>query len=266
MIVIPSARGSLGSAFKPSDISGLQLWLDATVGMVDGSNNPVTTNGATVTTWQDQSGNARNATQSTVSFQATLRTSVQNNKNALRFDGNDDFYSGIGASLGVMSNTSTRQSFFIACRPDLTGRNSAYAGGGIIRKMPAGNCPDYYFGVRSTGNFALNTSCSSNGSFGSTTTLTTNTPCVIGCISNASLVPGSLVHTLYKDTTAETTVFSDGSGGWGTGDGELGRGYSPGSSYHFFGDLYEIVIYNKLLSTTEINDIVSYLKSRWAIT
>ena len=93
---ILNRRGFFGgavAAFKPTDISGLQLWLDATTGLFDATSggSAVTTDGSAVARWEDQSGNGRNATQGTSNNRPILKTSVQNSKNGIRFDGSNDF-------------------------------------------------------------------------------------------------------------------------------------------------------------------------------
>jgi hypothetical protein len=48
---------------------------------------------ATVETWSDRSGNARDATQSNGSARATYKTAIQGGNGVLRFDGNDRYLS-----------------------------------------------------------------------------------------------------------------------------------------------------------------------------
>lgn len=253
------------SLFTPSRISGLQLWLDSTTGLFDATSggNAVTTNASSVARWEDQSGNNRHATQSTAGFRATLRTSVQNSRNIIRFDGTDDFYTGIASALQP-ANASAKFSFFIVCIPDLASRQAAYGGGGIIRGMAADNTEGWYFGVRSTGKFAFNQSSGALSCIVSTSTLTTNTPYIIGSIYDGSAgITTTQRVTNYFSSTTEADVLDDGSGGWGAGQ-EIGRGYTS-SSYYFKGDLCELVVYNSVLSSINIASVVDYLKSRWGV-
>lgn len=76
--------GGGAAAFSPTDIAGLQIWLDASqiVGLNDGD---------AVATWSDLSGNGYNATQGTASKRPTYQTSEINGKPCVRFDGVDDF-------------------------------------------------------------------------------------------------------------------------------------------------------------------------------
>lgn len=61
MIILPSSAGiyrpASSGSFNPNSISNRLFWLSQGVGMLDASNNPVTTSGSTIATWQDQSGN-----------------------------------------------------------------------------------------------------------------------------------------------------------------------------------------------------------------
>ena len=262
---ILNRRGFFGApAFKPSDIAGLQLWLDATTGLFDATSggSAVTTNASAVARWEDQSGNARHATQANSALQATLRTSVQNGRNIIRFDGTDDFYSGVADAL-PLANSSTRLTFFMACIPDLSGRQAAYGGGGIIRGMQTDSSEGWYFGVRSGGKFAFNQNSGANACIVSTSTLTTNTAYVIGSTYDGAQVGVSNRVTNYLSSSSETDVLDDGSGGWGAGE-EIGRGYTS-ASYYFKGDLCELVIYDSVLSSANITSVVNYLKSRWGI-
>ena len=72
----------LGSSFVPSDISGLQVWLDAELGVTkDGSNK--------VSAWLDQSSNAYNYTQALSAEQPTWVDASLNGKPIIRFSGVD---------------------------------------------------------------------------------------------------------------------------------------------------------------------------------
>lgn len=69
---------------------------------------------------------------------------------------------------------------------------------------------------------------------------------------------------LFINTIESAETAGDGSGGWGAGDGELGRGYTS-SSYYFKNDLCEIIIYNKILSSIEKARLENYLNNKWKI-
>jgi len=78
------------SGFKPSGISGLDLWLDAADGdtLFDATSggNKVTTNGGDVKRWEDKSGGGRHATCADhILVFPTLTTNGKNGKNVINF-------------------------------------------------------------------------------------------------------------------------------------------------------------------------------------
>jgi len=87
------------------------LWLDA----ADAST--VTVSGGTVSQWNDKSGNARHATQSTVGNRPTYTSAALNGKNVLTFDGTNDTL--IGAFMPSLSDFSV----FAVVTGDLIGGN-----------------------------------------------------------------------------------------------------------------------------------------------
>ena len=87
VVLSPNTEGTGGGAvaFAPSDISGLQLWLDAGHG--------ITQNDGYVSTWTDRSGNENNAIQATAENQPLLVASGLNGEPTLSFDGVNDYVS-----------------------------------------------------------------------------------------------------------------------------------------------------------------------------
>ena len=72
------------TSFKPSTISDLELWLDAS----DTSSLSHSSNAVSI--WQDKSGNGYEAVQSTVANRPTTGSTSTNSLNTLSFDGTDD--------------------------------------------------------------------------------------------------------------------------------------------------------------------------------
>lgn len=255
----------------PKTISGLTLWLDAndTSSLFDSDTggNIITTDGTAVGRWQDKSGNNYHATQSSASLRALFKRSVINNRNTLRFDGTDDYYTGLSSALSI-ANTTNKFSIFIVSIPDLTGRQSAYAGGGILRKMPAvESSTSWYIGYRSGGSLAF--SCIGNPNSISSNTTVTDDAITLGYVEYDGTAGANTADRtkLFINTVQSAETAGDGSGGWGTGDGELGRGYPSSAplSYYFKNDLCEIIIYNKILSSIEKAIIEKYLNKKWRI-
>lgn len=92
---------------KPREIQGCALALDASIpsSLYDAtSGGSLVAADGTVARWEDQSGNARHATQATGSLRPLRKVAVTNGGDAIRFDGSDDYMSH-GATAG--SDTAT---------------------------------------------------------------------------------------------------------------------------------------------------------------
>jgi len=109
--------------FNPSRIAGLQLWLDATKGLFDATSggSPVTTDGATVARWEDQSSSGYHVTQATLANKPLLKTAIRNSKNVVRFDGSND----ILVSANIPDNNLLTLTAFVVANPIGLGGNNA---------------------------------------------------------------------------------------------------------------------------------------------
>lgn len=139
----------LSSGFKPSQIPGLKLWLDAS--QIAGLND-----GDAVATWSDLSGNALHFTQSTASKRPLYKTNVQNGLPGVLSDGVDDFLESAavnwsaftqGTYYVVIKASSFAATQVFAERSPNTGSNP----GGFTAVCSAG---DYYFAVGTSLNTA----------------------------------------------------------------------------------------------------------------
>jgi hypothetical protein len=74
--------GAGGAAWNPSQLSGLNLWLEASTCVV--------TSGSNVSSWGDLSGHGNDATQSFLSAQPAVAVSAINGLPAIEFDGVND--------------------------------------------------------------------------------------------------------------------------------------------------------------------------------
>jgi hypothetical protein len=98
MLIMPASHLQTRRRFDPRQISGLGLWLDAS----DASTITIATG---VSQWNDKSGNGRNFSQGTGSFQPARITAGQNGRNTIRADGIDDrLQCIIPGTLGMLNN------------------------------------------------------------------------------------------------------------------------------------------------------------------
>lgn len=251
----------------PKTIPGLQLWLDANVGLFDNTigGNLVTSDSASVGRWEDQSENGRHISQSTLGSRPILKTRQQNNRNILRFDGLDDhlfmlsaFIYAAGAStiFCVVSPTPTNPP--IANSVLITERNSASSntnylaiGNGfsdatrlrVFARDDSNN--NILFGGSSVFQSASGTAFNGSYQLLSTIDTGTNVTMYINKASSASANYTRGTLTLDRFTVGASRVVS--------------------ASSFFACDLGEIIIYNSALSSVDRQKIENYLYKKWGI-
>lgn len=86
--------GGAATAWTPSKVTGLQLWLRADAGVFtdDAATTPATADGNVVAVWKDQSGNGYDISQTTNEKRPLLRLAANgiNGRAAVLFDGSND--------------------------------------------------------------------------------------------------------------------------------------------------------------------------------
>jgi len=251
--------GTTAAPFSPSDISGLQLWLDATTGLFDATSggSAVTTDGSAVARWEDQSGNGRHFTQSTSNDRPILKTSIQNNKNVVRFDGSNDNMIGPD-SLKINVPISM---FAVVSKRGGTNYQTIY-GNGILAAQEAG------YGI------FISATSDNNGAFASqyrnlapastnyftATNPTTNQFFISSCLIDSS------TNKVFFNNSAEDSV-SHAITATPQGIVAIGARYSVSPVVTFFlnGDFAELLIYNSALSTANRESVRDYLNTKWSI-
>lgn len=112
------------SPFSPTDISNLELWLDAD------DATTITESSGSVSQWDDKSGQGNHATQGTAAKQPTTGTRTQNSKNVIDFDKTGD---GENMDLTYASLLATISSdvtvFVVAAKDDSASNFDVFIGG-----------------------------------------------------------------------------------------------------------------------------------------
>ncbi len=222
--------------------AGLVLHLDATDGLtVDGSNR--------VSQWNDLSGQDNHFVQSTNNYKPVLVQNVLNGLPTVSFDGSNDFMTANKNELSGFDfsvNSSNRYSIFIITRA--TSNRS-----GIIGQF-SNTRPVFAFWRNSVSEFEsiLNNNygnaVSANTSFG----LHTST-------WNGSQYRYWLNRGTVNSRTVSTQNYTN------LEDIEIGR-VVGNSENNLDGDIAEILIFSRELTSTEITDIESYLYKKWLAT
>jgi hypothetical protein len=215
--------------FAPTDIAGLQLWLDASDASsvtLDGSNN--------VEQWNDKSGNARHATQATALLRPAYSTAAVNSLNAVTFN---------GTSHRVATGSFSVSQPYTLCVVISSTNN------GSFRVMFESSSPRMSLFSQSGTSLFYNAGSDISGSV----TISTNVARLItGVFAGAS-------SSLRFDKSAVSTT-SPGTNAIGGG---CTIGSTPSGTFPFAGSICEILLYNTALSGTDLTNVESYLSSRW---
>lgn len=260
-IAIASGIGLQTLISQPSDIDGLQLWLDATY--INQEDNTA------VSTWEDKSGNGYDATQSTSANQPVFKKNIINGKPSILFDGVND-------TLSVPSSTSifkflhsTDSTVFLVCQAGLVANpavnmtlihtaNSTTLKGIYIRYDDASTNNDrighnIYFG---TSGQTVSSQQTTLGSFPANQFNYIN---VVSKPTNATASERSAIQinngTIRKGNAATGVASTD--------DASLNLTIGGYSLTFLNGYISEILIYNKALTSGEIASIHNYIKSKW---
>lgn len=226
--------------FSPSQVSGLQLWLDASQGVTTDGTTPAT-DGAAVQQWNDQSGNGYTAIQNTGGSKPTFKTSIFNGKPVLRFNGSHTLVT--SSFLGASFNTSFT-SFIVVNKANTNFEVSTsnqgvtwFSSREINLAYNTNGLSDTQIKNRTLGTVGGNLGVETFRYNGSTKTLRFN-----GYVSVSEAATGNL------GLNGTLTIGNLSSGGFG---------------YH--GDIAELVIYNRALTNLEISDVEAYLAAKYEI-
>jgi hypothetical protein len=218
--------------FTPLQISNCQVWLDA----ADAST--LTLSGSNVTQWNDKSGNGNNAT-------ASIGNTTYANSSVV-FSGSQQFNTPISWTtlnthtfFGVARTSSTSPQDLIATRNTANTQNSGlqlYVFNNIQYLQPFGAPPFVTGGTITSGSTFI---------YGAT----------------------------YNGTSSTFTFLNGTQSGSGTGRNLVSGGIltigaytdGGGSGEYFNGPIYEILIFNSVLSIPQRQQIEGYLANKWGL-
>ena len=234
------------AAFVPTRIANCAMWLDA--GQITGI-----ADGAALPTWQDKSGNARDATQATVSKQPLYRATnavvpLPNARPVVQFDG-------VGSVLATSTpaNSSNTFTVFVVCQRTATSTLDEPV---FTNRNPASSTP-----------------IAAQIGFASTNVLRQdyrNDANVIVQSQSALTYPIAVYHQ-FEATSDGTTASSlvDGSqvssGAVPAGAVTTTNTYLANDSATFYAPLLiaEVISYSRGLTTTERQQVEAYLKTKY---
>ena len=231
---------TLGAAFLPTNIAGLQLWLDANDASTlfqDAAKTTLAGNGDVVGAWADKSGQGNDATQATTSNKPKVSAAAIGGLNAVLGDATDDV---MGISVGPLTN----ETIFAVVKRTITNVSGVVIAAGNPYKLvfgTAGNVVRFsyngLFNEVNSGFVELNGNIYRHIYDGTANKLSVNNG------AEAILVVASGGHTF-------TTIFSQTAGGGLTLQGSIG----------------ELLVYNSGLSIANVALVENYLSNKWSIT
>lgn len=227
------------TAWSPASISGLTSWqrADKDVYQDSGLTTPATADGDPVGGWVDQTGNGNHLVQSTGASRPVLKLTVVNGRNAVRFDGVDDYF---------LRNVQSSDEYTIAVALKFSGTGGLYYvvknGTGANGHEMANNSGTYF--LQNTGVAAQN-----DGATGTDIAIWS---------ARRSAADGA---DLRKDGAAR--AITNGSAAIISPTTQMLVGAYTGGLFTYLGDMCEICIWNKKLTDAEIALVESYLNLRW---
>jgi hypothetical protein len=243
-----SSQISPSGITSPLDISGCQLWLDSSRGTYGdiGLTSPVSTNGATIKGWADQSGNNNNFTNNAGTTNPTVETNAVYTKRGVTFGSTNLLslvFASSSATLQSLSSTGD-YTFVIVIRPDAI--NSQYSQ--VFSLGNPGADKRFFYLFKDTDGFVRYNGVKSG--FNSLTASQTE-------LFISEYTQSSGVENLYRNGTSvfatSTNNASGSSGNWQIGAGT--SGFPTTASY------FHIIVYNKVLTSQEKTSLSNWLMS-----
>ena len=230
---LPVSRATPFTSFIPTSVSGCQLWLDGN------DSSSLVLSGSNVTQWRDKSASVNNATAVGV---PTYRV------NTVVMGGSAYF------TLPGISANSTNEAFFMVVNWSSSGAEQPFF---IGTTLNGGRCLFIGPGTTSLVGSSYNVANTSIGPNGGTPANT---------IIMVELMTSSLVNTVFTNgQNAGSPVAASYSGG---GTSIIGVGFNDGmprATQYLTGNIYEVVMYNTALTTTQRQQMEGYLAWKWGI-
>lgn len=225
------------SAFVPTDIANLALWLDAS------DTGTITESGGSVSQWDDKSGNSNHATQGTGSSQPTTGTRTINSLNVL--DWSTDYMS----LTSAISRTSGYTILVVGNGDDFSADVRAFTGSstgaGFVFRVDDGpinlEIVRRNQAVLLTGSSTISTA--TDYIFSGRTSAAGNNAQLNGSSEGSNATNPSYTADL-------DTIGAQDNGPVDAWDGMIG----------------EIIIYTSILSDSQMNQVGNYLSDKWGIT
>ena len=210
--------------------------------------------------WKDKSGNGYDATQTTSASRPTYRTSQVNGKPTIQFDGTDDHLHLASGSLGILRNVSGATVFVVAkYSTDLTQQSifwfSNGTGAGQTRLQ---------FRKSATNTFSVVGRRLDADTAQVVTSTTTNIGNYI--VQSVRVDYQNTLLQQFLNNTLDGESLSFQTLGNTSDTDSLNAFLGSANSTNFLnGNIAEVIVFNKTLSTAEFNNVNIYLMAKWGL-
>ena len=289
------SAGVIASVFKPSDLSDLQAWYDAS------DSSTITSDGNGISQWADKSGNDYHGTQSTDSRKPNVSTSPDNGLPSVEFVPLNSIAQEVLATAAPTWSFLDRTTFIVFAKTGAN-RNMIYShnlfrfkgnesGHGILAAQSAS---DSNFGDHTGEIYGMagpsNGDPSNMAAVDSTTADNTDVLICQQYHTTAGGVSGAynFVQKNAEDKEDMTATITSQLSGNDSADGQTKQSVgfigskamigghtilfvhnsaqTPTPAASFLGHIQEICEYNRLLSDQERNQVMGYLLGKWRVT
>lgn len=224
----------------PSDISGLVFWVKA-----DDAGS-ITSSGGEVSQWSDKSGAGNHVTQSTAGAKPKTGLSTINSKNVISFDSTDSIFRN---STSICANGFTV--FTVSKRTAQDTYNCAPISIGVSNQ---GRPIDFYATSRFVNHINYNPTSGGWDNLGSDTTPT---------IRVHTGAPSSAYKERRYPNAEKTSSVNIPAGAFYIVGQKITLGTRGDGVTRFVGEIAENVVYDRVLTSTEITDVLNYLSAEW---
>ena len=224
--------------------NGLQVWLMGDTGT---TLNP----GGGVATWADQSGNHNDASQSDATLTPVLTNKAVNGHAALTFDGATEYLA--AADSPSLEITGDISSFWVANFADFATYRAMWSKG--VNNLPA---PTDMYAVPNSGTFRI---YRGNGTNAQSVDSATPYPAGSYILAGFDQVGQTLTHYLNGNANGSGTVTVP----LGDAGNPLYVGTRADFVTKFGGQMAELLIYNRALSSTERGAVGEYLAEKYGL-
>lgn len=259
-----SAPRHIAAAFSPISLSP-SLWLKSDAGLFQdtGKTTPAASDDDPVRTWADQSGNGRDVASVNDARRGLLKLNVQNSLPSIRLDGTDDYYvaggaasvwnflhDGTGGTVVAVVNQTADADCVLAATGAWTGTDRGF----LMYRAASSDRPELYI---ANGSAMILNGLSASGS-----PWIHNTPMALAATYEDAATAGAL----WKNGTVLSSAADTGTPSVSDAAAVLTIGSRAGTaSTYFTGDLFEILVFDYVLSAPQMAQVFSYLNGRWAL-